>query len=102
MILTASSSSSWEIPNPERRLVLAAFFSLFGILCAQSLIETARDALFLTHLPIGRLPWMYLAMAALTFIITRACPASGRMGRAPVVPLSLLIGAAMTAGLAVA
>ena len=94
-----------DLPRAERRLVTAAFFSLFGILAAQSLLETARDALFLTHLPITRLPWMYLGMAALTLLVSRVPRGAlgwARRGRARIVPLSMAIGAAVTAALAAA
>ena len=98
-----------ELPRGERRLIVAAFLSLFGILAAQSLLETARDALFLAQVPIARLPWMYLAMAAITVLGTRVSNrrASGA-GLGRVGPLSrsltlaLALGAAVTAGLALA
>jgi AAA family ATP:ADP antiporter len=86
----------------ERRLVIAAFLSLFGILSAQALLETARDTLFLTHLPVSRLPWVYLAMAALTVAVSRASLVGARGGRRRVIPVSLLLGSAITAGLGVA
>jgi AAA family ATP:ADP antiporter len=97
MISVASGS-----PPSERRVVIAAFLSLFGILCAQALLETARDTLFLMHVPIARLPWLYLVMAALTVSITAASPGAGRRFRSRAVSTSLLIGAAITAGLGVA
>jgi len=97
--------SPTDLPRGERRLIVAAFLSLFGILAAQSLLETARDALFLAQVPIARLPWMYLAMAAITLLVTRISNAptgGGGRARAAMVPLSLAIGAALTAGLAAA
>ncbi len=42
------------------------FAILFGILAAHTLLETARDALFLATLPATHLPWVYLAIAVLT------------------------------------
>ena len=47
----------------ERRGVLLAFLTLLGILAAYTLLETARDALFLARLPPTELPWVYLVMA---------------------------------------
>jgi ATP:ADP antiporter, AAA family len=88
-----------HLPPVERRLALAAFLSLFGILCAQTLLETARDALFLTHLPVTRLPWVYLGMAGVTLVVARASPAGHRRGPSRPVSVSLLAGAAVTAGL---
>src|SRR3954463_10156636 len=83
----------------ERRLVVAAFSCLFGILAAQSLLETARDVLFLTHVPVSQLPWAYLGMAALTLVASRLSLARGR---ARAVPAALLVGAALTAALGMA
>jgi ATP:ADP antiporter, AAA family len=53
-----------DIRPDERRGALAAFLGLFGILASHTLLETARDALFLARLPAAQLPWVYLAMAA--------------------------------------
>lgn len=55
----------------ERRAVGAAFFTLFGVLFAHALQETARDALFLSRLPATRLPWVYIAIALLALPVTR-------------------------------
>ena len=55
----------------ERRVTVAAFLVLFGGLAAHTLMETARDALFLAHLPAHELPWMYLAMALLAVLVTQ-------------------------------
>jgi AAA family ATP:ADP antiporter len=88
-----------RLPPGERRLVAAAFLSLFGILCAQAVLETARDALFLTHLPAARLPWVYLGMAGLTLLAVRASLAGHRRGPSRSVSLSMLLGGAATAGL---
>lgn len=41
--------------------------TLFGILFSHTLLETARDALFLGHLPISHLPLMYIAIAVYLF-----------------------------------
>jgi len=49
----------------ERAGVIGAFLALFGILAGHTLLETARDALFLARLPPSRLPWVYLLIAAL-------------------------------------
>src|SRR4051794_37195763 len=83
----------------NRRLFFAAFFSLFGILAAQSLLETARDALFLAHMPVTRLPWMYLAMAIVTIAISRLSRRDGRLRCRRIVTGSLLLGAGVTAAL---
>ena len=53
----------------ERRATWTAFLSLLGILAGHTLLETARDALFLTRQPASRLPWVYLAIAVVSLAI---------------------------------
>lgn len=48
----------------ERRDVWAAFLTLFVLIASHSMLETARDALFLAKIPASRLPWVFLAIAA--------------------------------------
>ncbi len=57
-------------PN-ERREVLAAFLMLFGLIFGHSVLETARDALFLTSIKPSRLPWVYIGIAAASLAITQ-------------------------------
>ncbi len=47
----------------ERRDAWAAFLTLFGLIGSHSLLETARDALFLAKVPATRLPWVFLIIA---------------------------------------
>jgi hypothetical protein len=54
-----------DVRPEERRPTAIAFLVLFGILAAHTILETARDALFLARLPPSQLPWVYLAMAAI-------------------------------------
>ncbi|MFN0152550.1 MAG: Npt1/Npt2 family nucleotide transporter [bacterium] len=54
----------------ERRNAFGAFLTLFGLMSAHALLETARDALFLAHLPPSRLPWTYLAIAAVALALS--------------------------------
>jgi AAA family ATP:ADP antiporter len=61
-----------DVRPGERRVTLAAFLALFGGLAAHTLLETGRDALFLTRLPASELPSMYLALAALALLFTRS------------------------------
>lgn len=56
----------------ERRDAWAAFFTLFGLIGSHTVLETARDALFLAKVPASKLPWVFLAVAALSFVIARA------------------------------
>ena len=51
----------------ERRDVWVAFVTLFALIASHALLETARDALFLARVPASRLPWVFLAIAALSF-----------------------------------
>lgn len=60
----------------ERRNALGAFLTLFGLMAAHALLETARDALFLAHLPAARLPWTYLAIAAVALTLSSVRSAS--------------------------
>src|SRR5262245_59444766 len=73
----------------ERRGAAAAFLTIFGILAAHTLLETARDALFLARLPAARLPWVYLMIAVLAFGISQVPGGRKRGGR---YDLSLLLG----------
>jgi AAA family ATP:ADP antiporter len=54
-----------DVRPEERHPTAIAFLVLFGILAAHTILETARDALFLARLPPSQLPWMYLTMAAI-------------------------------------
>ncbi len=55
----------------DRRTTAAAFLTLFGLMTAHALLETARDALFLAKLPASHLPWTYLAIAGLAVLFAR-------------------------------
>lgn len=55
-----------QIRPRERRAAYASLFILFGIVAGLALLETARDALFLSRLPASRLPWVYLSIAVLS------------------------------------
>jgi len=82
----------------ERRGVLMAFLTLLGILAAYTLLETARDALFLASLPPAELPWIYLIMAGVAVGLAEL-PAQG-LGLAPSrrLPVLLAFGATVTLG----
>ena len=60
-----------DVRPEERRGVVGAFLALFGILAGHTLLETARDALFLARLPPSKLPWVYLAIAGLLSYLRR-------------------------------
>lgn len=59
-----------DLRPEERRGAALAFVTLFGILAAHTLLETARDALFLARLPASQLPWVYLAMAGVAVAVS--------------------------------
>ena len=52
-----------NVRQEERTTVLFALLTLFLLIAALAVLETARDSLFLTSLPASRLPWMYLGIA---------------------------------------
>ena len=60
-----------DVRPEERRGVIGAFVVLFALLAGHTVLETARDALFLSRLPAARLPWVYLAMAAAAVALWR-------------------------------
>ena len=66
-----------DIRPHERSGALAAFFTVGGIMAGHELLETGRDALFLARVPATQLPWVYLAIAALGVIVSKA--AFGRL-----------------------
>ena len=53
-----------------KRLRQGAFLTLFGVMCAHALLETARDALFLASIPASQLPWVYLIISVLAIGVT--------------------------------
>ncbi|HEY8076188.1 MAG TPA: HEAT repeat domain-containing protein [Labilithrix sp.] len=61
----------FDVRPDERRATGLAFASLLGITAAHTMIETARDALFLAKIPVERLPLLYLAIAACGLLTTR-------------------------------
>jgi ATP/ADP translocase len=83
-----------SIRPDERRGVAAAFVTNFGILAAHTLLETARDALFLSRLPARQLPYVYLIIALAAVAVSQVRIDSRRFaGRGWGLPL-LLIGLA--------
>ena len=88
-------STLGEVRPEERRGATAAFVTLFGILAGHTLLETARDALFLARIPPTRLPFMYIAIAGVAFALSRLpAPKLGRLSSRATLSL-LLIGAAL-------
>jgi len=74
----------------ERRGTVVAFLTILGTLAAHTLLETARDALFLARLPASRLALVYLMIAALA--VGLALVPWGRRRPASSFALSRLLG----------
>jgi AAA family ATP:ADP antiporter len=81
----------------ERWLAWSAFAFLLSFIGGLAVLETARDALFLSQLPVRRLPLMYVAIALLSLLLTsaRARTFTGASARRAVIVWSLF-GAAGT------
>ena len=66
----------------EERDAFAAFAVLFGIMGGHTMLETARDALFLMHFPVTWIAPMWMAYAAVSSVISIAfARALGRWSR---------------------
>ncbi|HYD49692.1 MAG TPA: Npt1/Npt2 family nucleotide transporter, partial [Terriglobales bacterium] len=65
------SARLWAVVRPPERLPTAlATLSLTLVMTGHACIETARDALFLTHAPVTNLPWVYLVLAVLAILVS--------------------------------
>ena len=58
----------FSVRREDRRNLAVGFIGLLAIMSAHSVMETARDTLFLTSLPADHLPRAYLAIAVLAII----------------------------------
>lgn len=75
------------------------FATLVAMLAAHSILETARDALFLDRLPVEQLPLAYLAIAALALVVSKGNQwATALFPRRRLLSLSLAVGGLVTAG----
>lgn len=66
----ATRFSLVDVRTGERGPLLSALFTLFGLVAAHALLETARDALFLEQLAPSWLPLVYLVVALLGIGLT--------------------------------
>lgn len=81
-----------DVRPGEGRLVFGASATLAGIVASHVMMETARDALFLTKLSASRLVFVYMAMALLAGLVGRFELVVGRaLGRTNSLILSLMI-----------
>jgi ATP:ADP antiporter, AAA family len=72
---------------------------LFLLVGAHTLLETARDSLFLRTQPVSRLPWVYLAVAVAVLVVTPAQVwLMRRKSGALVLTTTLLVATGLTAG----
>jgi len=67
----AAPSPLIDVRKGEAPELWRAFFTLLGLVAALSMLETARDALFLAKLPAQRLALVYAVVAALGIVVTR-------------------------------
>ncbi len=63
-----------DVRAGERGALLAAMGALGAATAGHTLLETARDALFLAKLPPSTLPWMYLSIALIGLALTKLLP----------------------------
>jgi ATP:ADP antiporter, AAA family len=61
----------FDIRPDERKSTFAAFSTLLVITSGHTLLETARDALFLAKMPASRLPLMYLVIVVVALGLSR-------------------------------
>src|SRR6185503_556355 len=79
---TSTGPSDWlGLRAEDRRDAFFGLATLLVIIAGHTMMETARDTLFLQELPTRRLPWAYLSIAALALGVgaginrlTRALP----------------------------
>jgi AAA family ATP:ADP antiporter len=58
----------FSVRREDRRNLAVGFVGLLAVMTAHSVMETARDTLFLTSLPASHLPRAYLAIAVLAIV----------------------------------
>jgi ATP:ADP antiporter, AAA family len=58
-----------DLREGEGLPVFQAFIVLFGLIAAHTMLETARDAMFLTKLPPSMLAWVYVLLAGLSLVV---------------------------------
>ncbi len=90
----------FSVRRTDRRNLAVGVIGLLTIMTAHSVMETARDALFLARLPATQLPWAYLAIALLAIVELKLHERAMRRirDRRMLLRVSLLFGAAVTFG----
>jgi AAA family ATP:ADP antiporter len=69
-MLTALGKT-FDLREGETPVLLKAFGSLFLLIAGHTILETARDALFLSKLPPDRLNVVYVVLAAVSWVVVR-------------------------------
>lgn len=81
----------------EGRDAWAAFLTLFGLIGSHAVLETARDALFLAKVPASQLPWVFVAVAAVSFGLVRLqSRLTGRLAARPMLAVWTFAAALVT------
>jgi ATP/ADP translocase len=92
------ASGFFDVRRGEGSLVYGSTTTLFGLIAAHTMLETARDAMFLTRLSAARLPFVYVLLAGLSLIAagsnTRFVRAFGRRNALVVTILIAAYGSA--------
>lgn len=90
----------FSIRREDRRNLVVGFVGLLSVMTAHSIMETARDTLFLTSLPATHLPRAYLAIAVLAILELKVHERVLRhvSDRRMLLSASLLFGAFVTLG----
>ncbi len=85
-----------DVRADERRTTFAAFGTLLAITTGHTLMETARDALFLTKLPAAQLPWMYLVIVVFALALAQLGRRGAKADSKGGVAVSLVVAGAVT------
>jgi AAA family ATP:ADP antiporter len=87
-----------DLREGEGLKVVKTSATLFGLIAAHTLLETARDALFLEKLPARRLPIVYVILAVLAFVVSAGTARFvNRFGRRKALLFSLVASSVGTA-----
>ncbi len=91
-----------DIRPEERRLLVAMTATLAAIIAGHTMLETARDTLFLVKLPADRLVVVYLILAGLSLVLSRVGTwLSQVMGRRAGLALTLVASSFVASAVAI-
>ncbi len=80
--------------------MVIGFMTIAGLMTAHTVLETARDTLFLTKLPATAIPWNYLAIAFIAYFVAQGNAMLGRkFEHRKLLSLSAVLMSGITAGL---